>query len=72
MNNRPTAGLTLESVRRECFNLRMYGVRDGLQIDDSLPNGQCKVIEERGVKVGFICNKHDAELLTRIANNKWP
>lgn len=72
MNNGSTAGLTLESMQRECFNLRMYGVRDGIQIDDSLPNGQCKVVEERGVKVGFICNTHDAELLREIANKKLP
>jgi hypothetical protein len=61
-------GLTIDEMKRQCFNIRMYGVRDGIEINDSLPNGTCQVIEQAGEVVGFLANSHDTQILKDITN----
>ena len=49
--------------QRELFNVAMYGVRDGVYIDDSLADGEAKVVEEAGERVGYITNSKNAAIL---------
>ena len=41
----------------------MYRVRDGVHIDDSLADGEAKVVEEVGEPVGYVVNLKNAAIL---------
>jgi hypothetical protein len=51
----------------ELFNVAMCGVRDGVHIDDSLADGEAKVVEEAGERVGDITNSKNAAILKELA-----
>lgn len=63
-----TAGLSLDQLHKQLLNLCLYGVREGITIDDSLADNQAKVIEQAGERVGFIVNSANAKVLKDIAN----
>lgn len=52
---------------RELFNVAMYGVRDGVHIDDSLADGEAIVVEEAGERVGANSPKKEAGILKELA-----
>jgi hypothetical protein len=53
--------------QRELFNVAMYGVRDGVHIDDSIEDGEAKVVEEAGERAGYLTNSKYAAILKELA-----
>lgn len=63
-------GISLDQMKKELLNLCMYGVREGVKIDDTLPDGKGLIVEQGGEKVGFIVNAKHAEELRQLANRR--
>lgn len=64
------AGISLEQMKSELVNVRMYGVREGVKVDDTLPDGKALVVEQGGETIGYIVNAKHAEELRQLANRR--